>query len=106
MAIRYLGRVTGASALAILASGPALAQSNAELMDIIRPQQRQIRPGMAIELAQGGNLITVDTSPQLAELRNKTAELQDRLSLNARMPAVALGTLDPTKAPSGFSIGL
>lgn len=71
-----------------------------------RPQQRQIRPGMSIELAEGGNLITVDTSPQLAELRNKTAELQDRLSLTARMPAVALGTLDPTKAPSGFSIEL
>jgi Phosphate-selective porin O and P len=42
MAIRYLGRVTGASGLAILASGPALAQSNAELMDIIRQQHRQI----------------------------------------------------------------
>jgi phosphate-selective porin OprO/OprP len=42
MAILYVGRVTGASALAILASGPALAQSNAELMDIIRQQQRQI----------------------------------------------------------------
>jgi phosphate-selective porin OprO/OprP len=42
MAIRYLGRVTGASGIAILASGPALAQSNAELMDIIRQQQRQI----------------------------------------------------------------
>lgn len=70
------------------------------------PQVRQIRPGMAIELSQGGNIITVDTSPQLAELRNKTSELQDRLSLIARMPAVALGTLDPTKAPSGFSIEL
>ncbi|MFJ9420695.1 hypothetical protein [Streptomyces sp. NPDC101249] len=70
------------------------------------PQHHQVRPGMVIELQQGGNLVTVDTSPQLAELRNKTAELQDRLSLSARMPAVALGTLDPTKAPSGFSIEL
>ncbi|MEU6016979.1 hypothetical protein ABZ826_23890 [Streptomyces sp. NPDC047515] len=70
------------------------------------PKKIRVQPGMTIEMAQGGNLITVDTSPQLAELRNKTAELQDRLSLNARMPAVALGTLDPTKAPSGFSIQL
>ena len=44
MATRYLGRVTGVSAAAILAasSGPAHGQSNAELMDIIRQQQRQI----------------------------------------------------------------
>jgi phosphate-selective porin OprO/OprP len=44
MAIRYLGRVTGVSAVAILAasSGPALAQSAAELREIIRQQQRQL----------------------------------------------------------------
>jgi phosphate-selective porin OprO and OprP len=44
MAIRYLGRATGISAAAVMAasSGPAHGQSNAELMDIIRQQQRQI----------------------------------------------------------------
>jgi phosphate-selective porin OprO and OprP len=44
MATRYLGRVTGVSAVAILAasSGPALAQSAAELREIIRQQQRQL----------------------------------------------------------------
>jgi cell division protein FtsB len=44
MATRYLGRVTGVSAAAILAamSGPALAQSAAELREIIRQQQRQL----------------------------------------------------------------
>jgi hypothetical protein len=38
MATRYLGLLTGAGAAAVLAasSGPALAQSNQELMDIIR----------------------------------------------------------------------
>ncbi|MEW2267814.1 hypothetical protein [Streptomyces sp. NPDC047868] len=70
------------------------------------PQMMRVQPGMVIEMGEGGNIFTVDTSPMLAELRNKTSELQDRLSLNARMPAVALGTLDPTKAPSGFSIEL
>ncbi|MFD3516347.1 hypothetical protein [Streptomyces sp. NPDC058657] len=70
------------------------------------PRKMKVQPGLVIEMGQGGNLLTVDTSPMLAELRNKTAELQDRLSVNARMPAVALGTLDPTKAPSGFSIQL
>lgn len=91
---------TGSPVMGIVNGGDRTSSRRGE------PQTRQIRPGMAIELSQGGNLITVDTSPQLAELRNKTAELQDRLSLNARMPAVALGTLDPTKAPSGFSIEL
>lgn len=91
---------TGNPILGIVNGGDKVSARRGE------PTQRQIRPGMAIELGQGGNLITVDTSPQLAELRNKTAELQDRLSLNARMPAVALGTLDPTKAPSGFAIEL
>src|SRR5262245_22631050 len=44
MAARYLSRVTGVSAVAILAamSGPALAQSAAELREIIRQQQRQL----------------------------------------------------------------
>ncbi|KPI31459.1 Bacteriophage portal protein, SPP1 Gp6-like protein [Actinobacteria bacterium OV320] len=91
---------TGNPILGIVNGGEKTSSRRSE------PQQRKIRPGMAIELAQGGNIITVDTSPQLAELRNKTSELQDRLSLIARMPAVALGTLDPTKAPSGFSIEL
>ncbi|NUS82799.1 MAG: hypothetical protein HOY75_08595 [Streptomyces sp.] len=91
---------TGAPILGIVNGGDKVSSRRGEA------QPRQIRPGMAIELAQGGNIITVDTSPQLRELREKTAELQDRLSLNARMPAVALGTLDPTKAPSGFSIEL
>jgi phosphate-selective porin OprO/OprP len=44
MTTRYIGRVAGGSAAALVAmwSGSALAQSNAELMDIIRQQQRQI----------------------------------------------------------------
>ena len=99
-------------------SSQASATTGAPVLGVVNPdakgnrrssgetQKRRIQPGMMIEMGQGGNLITVDTSPMLAELRNKTAELQDRLSLNARMPAVALGTLDPTKAPSGFAIDL
>lgn len=98
-------------------SSQASATTGAPILGIVNPgsekssrrgetKKLRVQPGMTVELGQGGNLITVDTSPMLAELRNKTAELQDRLSLNARMPAVALGTLDPTKAPSGFAIDL
>ncbi|MGW1814134.1 hypothetical protein ACWCQM_11310 [Streptomyces sp. NPDC002125] len=97
-------------------SSQASATTGAPILGIVNPdgkssrrgEQKKIRvqPGMVVEMAQGGNIFAVDTSPQLAELRNKTAELQDRLSLNARMPAVALGSIDPTKAPSGFAIDL
>jgi len=70
--------------------------------------KREIRlaPGTAIELQQGGNLITVNTAGNLAELRHKSAELQDRLTVVSRTPGVTLGTVDPTKAPSGFAIQL
>lgn len=91
---------TGAPVIGIVNGGDKTSSRRGE------PQHKQIRPGMVIELGQGGDIKTVDTSKNLTELREKTAELQDRLSLNARMPAVALGTLDPTKAPSGFSIEL
>ena len=96
-------------------SSQASATTGAPIIGVVNPgdkgskgrtEYRRVQPGMMIELSQGGNLITVDTSRMLAELRNKTAELQDRMSLVSRMPAVALGTLDPTKAPSGFSIQL
>lgn len=95
-------------------SSLASATTGSPMIGVINPENKtrrgerrmHIEPGLMLELGQGGNLIPLDTSPMLAELRNKTAELLDRLSVNGRMPAVALGTLDPTKAPSGFSIEL
>ncbi|WP_327335117.1 hypothetical protein [Streptomyces anulatus] len=100
-------------------SSQASATTGAPILCIVNPDSKgsgrrgdgkekriRVQPGMVVETGQGGNIFAVDTSKQLAELRNKTAELQDRLSLNARIPAVALGTIDPTKAPSGFAIDL
>ncbi|MGW7636098.1 hypothetical protein [Streptomyces decoyicus] len=95
-------------------SSQASATTGAPIIGVVNPDAKnnrkrelmRVQPGLMIELGQGGNLITVDTSRMLAELRNKTEELLGRLSVNSRMPAVALGTLDPTKAPSGFSIAL
>ncbi|MFD7980195.1 hypothetical protein [Streptomyces sp. NPDC059071] len=63
-----------------------------------------VAPGMVLELGEGGRLDTVDTSPQLAELRNRTTELSERAATVARLPAVALGTLNPTEVPSGYAL--
>ncbi|MFK8851243.1 hypothetical protein [Streptomyces sp. Ac-502] len=95
-------------------SSQASALTGSPIIGVVSPGSGRNRaeralhatPGMMIEMEQGGSLSTVDTSRNLAELRNKTEELRDRMSLISRMPAVALGTLDPTKAPSGFSIAL
>ncbi|MFE7780256.1 hypothetical protein [Streptomyces nigrescens] len=95
-------------------SSQASATTGAPIIGLVNPNAKggrrtetmRVEPGLMLELGEGGNLITVDTSTMLAELRNKTTELRDRMSLISRMPAVALGTLDPTKAPSGFSIAL
>ncbi|MFD5899156.1 hypothetical protein [Streptomyces sp. NPDC060366] len=102
------GTDTDSSKASATTGAPMIGVINPNAKDSRRGEKKKmyIEPGLMIEMSQGGNLVTVDTSPQLRELREKTAELQDRLSLNARMPAVALGTLDPTKAPSGFSIQL
>ena len=87
MATRYLGRVTGVSAAAILAasSGPAHGQSNAELMDIIRQQQRQIEElarkvdaleGKAQQASEKANAAT-ETANTATERANTATEKAD-----------------------------
>ncbi|MFJ8677230.1 hypothetical protein [Streptomyces sp. NPDC093589] len=100
------GTDTDSSQASATTGSPMIGVVNPDAKGRQRDRAMRVQPGLMIELGAGGNLITVDTSRMLAELRNKTAELQDRMSLVSRMPAVALGTLDPTKAPSGFSIQL
>lgn len=63
-----------------------------------------IGPGAVLKLGQDGHLFTVDTSPALRELREHRHDLADRAATVARLPAVALGTLDPSKVPSGFAM--
>ncbi|MGW5689782.1 hypothetical protein ACWEWX_02125 [Streptomyces asiaticus] len=70
------------------------------------PKEMEIAPGKVWKLGENGRMTTLDTSPMLAELRNKTTELRDRASNVARLPAVALGTLDPSKVPSGYALQL
>lgn len=71
-----------------------------------RGQERQVAPGMVFELGEGGRMDALNTAPQLAELRLHTHDLQDRAAASARLPAVAMGTLDPTKVPSGYALQL
>lgn len=98
-------------------SSEASALTGSPIIGIVNPKDNggrrgdtkrnlHLSPGTAIELQQGGGLITVDTASNLAELRHKSEELQDRLTVVSRTPGVTLGTVDPTQAPSGFAIQL
>ncbi|MFG2276680.1 hypothetical protein ACGFNY_43850 [Streptomyces chartreusis] len=69
-------------------------------------QQYTAGPGLVFMLGEGGQIGTVDTSGNLAELRNHVTDLKDRASSIARLPAVALGTGDASKFPSGFALQL
>ena len=85
---------TGAPVLAI--SGKAV---NAQ-------QQYSVAPGQVFTLGEGGSMTSVDTSANLAELRNHTKDLQDRASSIARLPAVALGAMDASQFTSGYQLEL
>ncbi|MFF7476667.1 hypothetical protein [Streptomyces sp. NPDC008092] len=63
-----------------------------------------VTPGLMVKLGEGGGMIALDTSKNLAELRNHIGDLADRAAKIARLPAVALGTLDPSQAPSGYAM--
>ena len=61
-------------------------------------------PGLLLKLGEGGGMTALDTSKNLAELRSHIQDLADRAAKIARLPAVALGTLDPSQAPSGYAM--
>ncbi|MFF4408504.1 hypothetical protein ACFY1P_29670 [Streptomyces sp. NPDC001407] len=85
----------------------ALAGSHAEVDRITgRPKPLDIAPGTVFQLADGGRMDVLDTSSQLAELRARVEELRERAAVNARLPAVSLGTVDPSDVPSGYALQL
>ncbi|WP_369387175.1 hypothetical protein AB5J72_05810 [Streptomyces sp. CG1] len=71
-----------------------------------RPKPLAIEPGTVFQLGDGGRMDVLDTSRQLAELRARVEEIRDRAAVNARLPAVSLGTLDPSDVPSGYALQL
>ncbi|MFE7547088.1 hypothetical protein [Streptomyces gardneri] len=84
---------TGSPILAV--SGRAASNRRSELT---------VTPGMVVELGEGGRMDSVDTSPQLAELRNHRTDLAERAATVARLPAVSLGTVNPSEVPSGYAL--
>ena len=85
---------TGAPVLAI--SGKAVTSQ----------AQYSVAPGTVFTLGEGGSMTAVDTSGNLAELRNHVRDLKDRASSVARLPAVALGTMDASQFTSGYQLEL
>jgi hypothetical protein len=85
---------TGAPVLAI--SGKAVNSQ----------QQYHIGPGVVFVLGEGGSMTSVETSGNLAELRNHVHDLRDRAASSGRIPPVALGTADPSKFTSGYQLEL
>jgi hypothetical protein len=63
-------------------------------------------PGVVWTLGEGGSMTSVDTSANLAELRNHRKDLRDQAAATARIPAVALGTGDPSQFTSGYQLEL
>ncbi|MEV0445534.1 hypothetical protein AB0I84_08945 [Streptomyces spectabilis] len=70
------------------------------------PKPLAVEPGTVFALADGGRMDVLDTSHQLAELRSRVEEIRDRAAVNARLPAVSLGTVDPSDVPSGRALEL
>lgn len=69
-------------------------------------QAYEVGPGAVLRMGENGRLTTIDTSPALRELRAHRHDLADRAANVARLPAVTLGTLDPSKVPSGYAMQL
>ncbi|MFF4403052.1 hypothetical protein [Streptomyces sp. NPDC001404] len=71
-----------------------------------RPKPLAVEPGTVFQLADGGRMDVLDTSRQLSELRARIEEIRERAAINARLPAVSLGTADPSDVPSGYALQL
>ncbi|MEU5742061.1 hypothetical protein ABZ784_29220 [Streptomyces tendae] len=92
-------------------SGKASATTGSPILAIAGPsvghqQKYTAGPGMVFTLGEGGSMTSLDTSKNLAELRNQINDLKDRAATTARLPAVALGTSDPAQFTSGYQLEL
>ncbi|WP_228981253.1 hypothetical protein [Streptomyces sp. DH12] len=69
-------------------------------------REQQVGPGVMVELGEGGRADALNTAPQLAELREHRHDLAEQAANVVRLPAVSLGTMDPSKVPSGYALEL
>ncbi|MFF0009598.1 hypothetical protein ACFYQT_40090 [Streptomyces tibetensis] len=97
------GSDTDSSRASATTGSPILAISGKA---ISAQSQYTAGPGMVFTLGEGGSITSVETSGNLAELRNHGKELRERASSTARIPPVALGTSDPAQFTSGYQLEL
>jgi hypothetical protein len=64
------------------------------------------RPGQLFELADGGRMDVMDTSRGLDALLKYIEALQERLSVNAKLPQALLGRVEPQEVASGVALRL
>ncbi|MDX3205149.1 hypothetical protein [Streptomyces scabiei] len=100
---------TDSAASSATTGAPVVAVSGAR-MPVNRttgqPEPVMLRAGSVVQLADGGSMDVLDTAGQLAELRQRTDHLLDRIAVNSRLTSAGLGTLDPTALPSGYALEL
>ncbi|MGW4042233.1 hypothetical protein [Streptomyces sp. NPDC004721] len=71
-----------------------------------QPMPVRVEAGSVWQLSDQGRMDTLDTSAQLAELRERIDHLMDRLASNTRLTTAGIGSLDPAKVPSGYALQL
>ncbi|MET9410218.1 hypothetical protein ABZX90_31340 [Streptomyces sp. NPDC002935] len=71
-----------------------------------QPLPVRVEAGTVWQLSDNGRMDALDTSAQLAELRQRVDHLLDRLASNTRLTTAGLGTLDVAKVPSGYALQL
>ncbi|MFF3358803.1 hypothetical protein ACFYWN_40830 [Streptomyces sp. NPDC002917] len=62
--------------------------------------------GTVWQLSDSGRMDSLDTSAQLAELRQRIDHMLDRLASNTRLTTAGLGSLDPSSLPSEYALQL
>ncbi|GAA1353689.1 hypothetical protein [Streptomyces beijiangensis] len=100
---------TDAAAAAGTTGAPVVSVSGARIgvdRTTGQPKPLALAPGSVFQLADGGRMDVLNTAPQLAELRERTDHLIDRIAVNSRVTSAGLGTLDPTALPSGYALQL
>ena len=71
-----------------------------------QPTAVQVRAGEVWQVSDTGGMDVLNTAGQLAELRQRSDHLLDRVAVNSSITAAGLGTLEPTTWPSATPCNL
>jgi hypothetical protein len=71
-----------------------------------QPLPVRVEAGTVWQLSDSGRMDALDTSAQLAELRQRIDHMLTRLAANTRLTTAGLGSLDPASVPSGYALQL